>query len=228
MLKLLNISKKYDDGRTNILALNNVTLSLPKGTFAAIVGPSGSGKSTLLTIMGALQRPTEGTIELDGVDIYDVSEKERSKIRFEKLGFVLQASNLVPFLTVEEQFFFKLSKSKRSDSELYETLLNDLNISHLKRKYPEELSGGERQRVAIALSLILKPEIILADEPTASLDTEKAFDVVRILKDMTRTLNTTVVMVTHDRRLLSDCDIIFEITDGNLEVKMNKKSDDTM
>lgn len=228
MLKLLNISKKYDDGRTNILALNNVNLSLPKGTFAAIVGPSGSGKSTLLTIMGALQRPTVGTIELDGVDIYGVSEKERSKIRFEKLGFVLQASNLVPFLTVEEQFFFKLSKSKKSDSDLYEALLNDLNISHLKRKYPEELSGGERQRVAIALSLILKPEIILADEPTASLDTEKAFDVVRILKDMTRTLNTTVVMVTHDRRLLNDCDIIFEITDGNLEVKMNQKSDDTM
>ena len=228
MLKLLNISKKYDDGRTNILALNNVNLSLPKGTFAAIVGPSGSGKSTLLTIMGALQRPTDGTIELDGVDIYDVSEKERSKIRFEKLGFVLQASNLVPFLTVEEQFFFKLSKSKKSDSDLYDALLNDLNISHLKKKYPEELSGGERQRVAIALSLILKPEIILADEPTASLDTEKAFDVVRILKDMTRTLNTTVVMVTHDRRLLSGCDIIFEITDGNLEVKMNKKSDDTI
>ncbi len=219
MLKIKNISKSYDDGRSDILAVDNISLELEDGTFAAIVGPSGSGKSTLLTIMGALQKPSEGKIELDGVELYDVSEKERSNIRFKKLGFVLQASNLIPYLTVEEQFELKLKKSKNKDKSHYEYLLNNLEIAHLVKKYPDEISGGERQRVAIALSLVLKPNIILADEPTASLDTEKSYKVVQMLKEITETMNTTVVMVTHDTRMLDSCDRIFEIVDGKLKEK---------
>ncbi len=221
MLKIENVTKKFEDGKSNILAVDNISLELEKGTFAAIVGPSGSGKSTLLTIMGALQRPSEGTIELDGTNLYTVSEKRRSEIRFNNLGFVLQGSNLIPYLTIEEQFLLKLKKSKLKDKTLYADLLSKLGISDLKHKYPDEISGGERQRVAIALSLILKPDIVLADEPTASLDTDKSFDVVAMLKEITQTMNTTVVMVTHDTRMLEQCDRIFEIIDGKLEEKTN-------
>lgn len=221
MLKIENVTKKFEDGKSSILAVDNISLELEKGTFAAIVGPSGSGKSTLLTIMGALQRPSEGTIELDGTNLYTVSEKRRSEIRFNNLGFVLQGSNLIPYLTVEEQFLLKLKKSKLKDKTLYADLLSKLGISNLKHKYPDEISGGERQRVAIALSLILKPDIVLADEPTASLDTDKSFDVVAMLKEITQTMNTTVVMVTHDTRMLEQCDRIFEIIDGKLEEKTN-------
>ena len=220
MLKIENITKKYDDGKSDILAVNNISLELEDGTFVAIVGPRGSGKSTLLTIMGALQKPSEGKIELDGIELYSVSEKIRSDIRFKKLGFVLQGSNLIPFLTVEEQFELKIRKNKSKDKSLYEYLLNNLEISHLRKKYPDEISGGERQRVAIALSLVLQPNIILADEPTASLDTEKSFKVVKMLKKITETMRTTVVMVTHDTRMLETCDRIFEIVDGNLEEKI--------
>ncbi len=216
MLKIENITKKFEDGKSSLLAVDNISFELERGTFAAIVGPSGSGKSTLLTIMGALQKPSEGTIKLDDTNIYKISEKSRSKMRFNKLGFVLQGSNLIPFLSVEEQFILKLKKNKSKDKNSYEELLSKLGISKLKKKYPDEISGGERQRVAIALSLVLKPEIVLADEPTASLDTDRSFDVVKILSEITKTMNTTVVMVTHDTRMLEYCDRIFEIIDGKL------------
>lgn len=216
MLKIENITKKFEDGKSSLLAVDNISFELERGTFAAIVGPSGSGKSTLLTIMGALQKPSEGTIKLDDTNIYKISEKSRSKMRFNKLGFVLQGSNLIPFLSVEEQFILKLKKNKSKDKNSYEELLSKLGISKLKKKYPDEISGGERQRVAIALSLVLKPEIVLADEPTASLDTDRSFDVVKILSEITKTMNTTVVMVTHDTRMLEYCDRIFEMIDGKL------------
>lgn len=216
MLKIENITKKFEDGKSSLLAVDNISFELERGTFAAIVGPSGSGKSTLLTIMGALQKPSEGTIKLDDTNIYKISEKSRSKMRFNKLGFVLQGSNLIPFLSVEEQFILKLKKNKSKDKNSYEELLSKLGISKLKKKYPDEISGGERQRVAIALSLVLKPEIVLADEPTASLDTDRSFDVVKILSEITKTMNTTVVMVTHDTRMLEYCDRVFEIIDGKL------------
>lgn len=216
MLKIENITKKFEDGKSSLLAVDNISFELERGTFAAIVGPSGSGKSTLLTIMGALQKPSEGTIKLDDTNIYKISEKSRSKMRFNKLGFVLQGSNLIPFLSVEEQFILKLKKNKSKDKNSYEELLSKLGISKLKKKYPDEISGGERQRVAIALSLVLKPQIVLADEPTASLDTDRSFDVVKILSEITKTMNTTVVMVTHDTRMLEYCDRVFEMIDGKL------------
>lgn len=219
MLEIKNITKTFGDGSDSKIAVDNISLNLESGTFAAIVGPSGSGKSTLLTIMGGLQTPSEGQIILDGEDMYQVSEKQRSHLRFNKLGFVLQGSNLVPFLTIEAQFQLKLGMSDLSKHDLYCKLMSQLEIEDLKNKYPDEISGGERQRVAIALSLILEPKIILADEPTASLDTEKSFSVVKLLKDITTSMDTIVVMVTHDTRMLNDCDRVFEIVDGVLEEK---------
>lgn len=216
MIKIENITKVFDDGKNNKVAVDDISLSIDTGTFAAIVGPSGSGKSTLLTIMGALQKPTSGSIELESVNIYEISEKKRSTLRFKDMGFVLQGSNLIPFLTIEDQFKLKLSKNKSKDTTSYRELLKKLQIYPLKDKYPDEISGGERQRAAIALSLLLNPKVVLADEPTASLDTEKAFEVVKLLKDITETMNTTVVMVTHDTRMLDYCDRVFEIIDGKM------------
>lgn len=216
MIKIENITKVFDDGKNSKVAVDDISLSIDTGTFAAIVGPSGSGKSTLLTIIGALQKPTSGSIELESVNIYEVSEKKRSTLRFKDMGFVLQGSNLIPFLTIEDQFKLKLSKNKSKDKTSYKELLEKLQIYHLKDKYPDEISGGERQRAAIALSLVLNPKVVLADEPTASLDTEKAFEVVKLLKDITETMNTTVVMVTHDTRMLDYCDRVFEIIDGKM------------
>lgn len=218
MIRLSNITKNFRDGDVTVHAVNDVSLTLDEGKFVAIVGPSGSGKSTLLTVIGALQRPTQGSLEIDGVDIYSIPESKLSDIRFRKLGFVLQGSNLVPYLTVKEQFLMKAKVAKSERKFDTQELLTKLEVDHLVNKYPDELSGGERQRVAIALSLYLRPSIILADEPTASLDTEKAYDVVNLLKEVTRTMQTTVVMVTHDVRMLKECDAVYEMVDGSLSV----------
>lgn len=219
MIKLTKLSKTYADGDEAIHAVEHVSLSLESGTFAAIIGPSGSGKSTLLTMMGALQKPTSGVLEIDGTDIYTLSAKQLADLRFRTMGFVLQGSNLVPYLTVDEQFRMKQSVAKVTDDRFKSELFEILNIAHLKNKYPDEISGGERQRVAIGLALLLKPEIILADEPTASLDSEKAFNVVHLLKKITQDLNTTVVMVTHDTRMLDVCDVVYEMVDGVISKK---------
>lgn len=216
MIKLTNIQKEFTDGSNIIVAVNNVSLSFETGEFVAIIGPSGSGKSTLLTIVGALQKPTKGILEIDHQTVYTLKDTAISDIRFNKIGFVLQGSNLVPYLKVKEQFFLKKSLAKNKETYDLDTLLEKLEILKLKNKYPDELSGGERQRVAIALSLYLKPSILLADEPTASLDTKKAYDVVEILETISKELNTTVIMVTHDTRLLSKCDKIYEMNDGIL------------
>lgn len=216
MIRINNISKTYDDGGQDVLAVKDVSLQLDKGKFVAIIGPSGSGKSTLLTMMGALQKPSKGLLEIDDKDVYKLSENEISDIRFEKIGFVLQGSNLVPYLTVDEQFQMKSSVAKVKGDSIKEELMSSLNISHLKKKYPDEISGGERQRVAIGLALLLKPSILLADEPTASLDTQRAYNVVKLLKNATQEFDTTVVMVTHDTRMLEMCDEVYEMVDGIL------------
>lgn len=224
MLKITEVTKEFKDGDNTIKAVNNVNLELDKGSFVAIIGPSGSGKSTLLTIMGALQKPSSGQIEIDGIELYDMSEKERSSLRFNKIGFILQASNLVPFLNVEDQFKLKNKYSKDKTVSLQDDLFTKLKIDHLKRKYPDQLSGGERQRVSIALSLALRPGIVLADEPTASLDSKKAFDVVNMLKYVSKEMDTTVVMVTHDTRMLVHCDRVFNMEDGILsEIDKDKE-----
>lgn len=220
MIKLKEISKEFQDGSETYLALDNTNLEINKNEFMAIIGPSGSGKSTLLTIMGALQKPTEGSITFDDEDIYEYSEKERSKLRFKDIGFVLQGSNLIPFLTVYQQYKFKLMKSKQDfDDKRIDEVLEMLSIDDIKDKYPDEISGGQRQRAAIGLAILLKPKLILADEPTASLDTEKAIQIVEILRDISKEQDSAVIMVTHDERMLEYCDRVIEIVDGNVNEK---------
>lgn len=218
IMKFENVSKTFQDGDEQIEALSSTSFTVNAGELVAIVGPSGSGKSTLLTIMGGLQEPDEGDIYFDGKKINDMSPDERSQLRFKEIGFILQASNLVPFLTISEQFQLvdKLS-GEEYDEEKAKELMDKVGIKGRKDQYPGDLSGGERQRAAICRALYPNPKLLLADEPTASLDTERAMEVVKLLKDLTEKAERTTVMVTHDTRLLKYCDRVFEIIDGKME-----------
>ncbi|AOG27793.1 ABC transporter ATP-binding protein [Cutibacterium avidum] len=217
VLRLDGVSKQFNDGDETIQALAETDLSLNRGEFVGILGPSGSGKSTLLTIMGGLRTPSTGEVIIDDQPFSALPEKKRARMRFAKLGFVLQASGLVPFLTVGDQFVLHgkvdhapLDRARRDE------LLESLKIPRYVDAYPGDLSGGERQRVAIATALYHDPEIVLADEPTASLDTEKAFDVAEILADQTHSRGKCTVMVTHDERLVDHCDRVLRMADGVL------------
>ncbi|MDR0317895.1 MAG: ABC transporter ATP-binding protein [Lactococcus lactis] len=218
-IELKNVKKSFKDGDETIEALKETNFSVDKGEFVAIIGPSGSGKSTLLTIAGGLQSPSSGEIWINGRALNEKKEKARAKVRFEEIGFILQASNLVPFLTVKKQLQLvdKVNKAKENRAGL--DLLNRLGLEKLVDKYPEELSGGERQRVAIVRALYNDPTIILADEPTASLDTEKAYEVVKILAKEAKEKNKATIMVTHDLRLVDYCDKVYLMEDGRLSEK---------
>lgn len=225
-IEFKNVTKSFKDGDETIQALKETNLQVEAGEFVAIIGPSGSGKSTFLTIAGGLQSPSEGTVRINDHDFSEKSNKERTKMRFNEIGFILQASNLIPFLTVEKQLVLvdKIDKKNEHDNNLFE----ELEIDHLKKKYPEDLSGGERQRVAIARALYHDPAIILADEPTASLDTDRAFEVVKILAEEAKSKNKAIIMVTHDIRLVDYCDRVLEMKDGVLTEKEDheKKQND--
>lgn len=220
LIELKNVTRTFGEGRKRIDALKETNFSVEAGEFVAIIGPSGSGKSTLLTIIGGLQTPTDGIVEINEKPFSEVNEKKRAALRFEEIGFILQASNLVPFLTVIDQLNLvnKVEKSK-VNKEKQEELLEELGIFDLKDKYPSDLSGGERQRVAIARAMYHEPSVILADEPTASLDSERAFEVVDILARETKSKKKATIMVTHDERLIDKCDKVYVMKDGVLSLK---------
>ncbi|WP_240076346.1 ABC transporter ATP-binding protein [Enterococcus faecalis] len=217
VLEMKNIYKKYGEKHTEVIALKELSFAVQPGEFVAVIGPSGSGKSTFLTIAAGLQAPTSGEVIVGGQSLNKLTKKQRLAQRFQKIGFILQSSNLVPFLTVEDQFHLieKVDKS-RKNSELKEQLLETLGLKELRNSYPRDLSGGERQRVAIACALYHEPDVILADEPTASLDTEKAFDVVKLLAKEAKEKDKGIIVVTHDERLLKYCDRVVRIRDGEL------------
>ncbi|HEP1339982.1 TPA: ABC transporter ATP-binding protein [Streptococcus pyogenes] len=216
VLTFKQVTKTFQDGHHEINALKATDFSIEAGEFVAIIGPSGSGKSTFLTIAGGLQTPSSGQLIIDGTDYTHLSEKERSRLRFKFVGFILQASNLIPFLTVQQQLelvdHLTGSKEKAKANQLFD----DLGITGLKHQLPQELSGGERQRAAIARALYHDPALILADEPTASLDTEKAYEVVKLLAKESKEKNKAIIMVTHDDRMLEYCDKVYRMQDGEL------------
>ncbi|WP_420543969.1 ABC transporter ATP-binding protein [Streptococcus equinus] len=215
-IELIKIKKYFKDGPEQIEALKETNLTINKGEFVAVIGPSGSGKSTFLTIIGGLQSPSQGEVRLNGQSFSQKKEKERAKMRFDQIGFILQASNLVPFLKIKDQLRLVDKVDKKKQREAIDSLFAQLGITDIADKYPEEISGGQRQRVAIARALYNDPTIILADEPTASLDTEKAMEVVKILADEAKEKNKAVLMVTHDRRLVAYCDRLLVMEDGVL------------
>ncbi|MCC9895690.1 ABC transporter ATP-binding protein, partial [Streptococcus agalactiae] len=209
VLTFKEVTKSFKDGRQEVQALKATNFTIKSGEFVAIVGPSGSGKSTFLTIAGGLQTPTSGQLTIDGKDYTNLSEKERSRLRFESVGFILQASNLIPFLTVKQQLELVDKLAGNHIPDKANALFEDLGIVALQNKLPQELSGGERQRVAIARALYPDPVLILADEPTASLDTKKAYDVVKLLAKESKEKNKAIIMVTHDDRMTDFCDKIY-------------------
>ena len=217
ILKMENVKKSFGSGHNEIQALKGIDLAVNQGEFVSIIGPSGSGKSTFLTIAGGLQSPTSGNISINGLDFTPLSEKTRSKLRFKEIGFILQSSNLIPYLTIEEQFLLidKINDEKLTSKKGIE-LLKSLDILDLKDKHPSDLSGGERQRAAIARALFNEPNLILADEPTASLDTEHAYQVVELLRQEAHLKNKATIMVTHDQRMIKNSDSVYKIEDGLL------------
>ena len=218
VLEFKNVTKSYQDGNNEIEALKETNFKIEEGQFIAIIGPSGSGKSTFLTLAGGLQTPSKGQIIINGKDYTNLSEKERAKLRFNDIGFVLQASNLVPFLTAKQQLELvdRINKNKKDTIQDKDSLFKELGIEHLENKLPKDLSGGERQRLAIARALYNDPAIILADEPTASLDSDRAFEVVDLLSKECREKNKSIIMVTHDNRMIEKCDHVYRMKDGIL------------
>ena len=216
VLELKNIIKNYPDGQNINEVLKDVSFQVNQGEFAAIIGPSGAGKSTLLTIMGALLTPTSGQILLNGQNISQLSKKKQTEIRLNQIGFIFQNSDLIPYLKIKDQLQFiqKISSKKPVDAI---EILDKLGLSSRLNSYPNVLSGGEKQRVAIARAFINQPDLILADEPTASLDSKRGHEVVSIIQQTVHQENKAAVMVTHDERVLDLVDTIWEIEDGKLK-----------
>ncbi|MBF8808033.1 MAG: ABC transporter ATP-binding protein [Enterococcus lacertideformus] len=224
IVTMKNIIKTFGSGHTEVTALKGINFTVDQGEFVSIIGPSGSGKSTFLTIAGGLQTPTSGEITINGQTFSTLSEKKRADLRFKEIGFILQSSNLIPFLKVKEQFYLvnQVSHLKKAETTIDE-LLRSLNIYELKESYPRDLSGGERQRVAIARALFNDPSLILADEPTASLDTDHAYEVVKLLVKEAHEKQKATVMVTHDERMIKWSDRIYRMKDGQLLEESFKK-----
>lgn len=223
LLELKEVNKVFMSGRTEIEALKTTNFSADSGELIAVIGPSGSGKSTFLTIAGGLQAPSNGEVIVNDQNLTNLKEKERASIRLKEIGFVLQASNLVPFLTVDQQMHL-LDKVKKDnmDNTQIQSLYRALGIEDLLTSFPADLSGGERQRVALAKALYTDPSIILADEPTASLDSDRAFEVMEMLKNATTNHGKTTIVVTHDTRLIDYCDKVYKIIDGTLNLESSK------
>ncbi|HHT7228155.1 ABC transporter ATP-binding protein [Bacillus thuringiensis] len=219
LLKLDKVSKVYGEGNTEVTALHPISLDVKAGEFIGIVGPSGSGKSTLLSIAGALLSPSKGDIYIREQNITQLSEKEMTDIRLKKIGFIFQFANLVPYLNVKEQLLYiaKLKKDSKKESEKRaDHLLAAFGLGERKNHYPNQLSGGEKQRVAIARAFMNNPDLILADEPTASLDSKRAREVVEMMKREVKESQKAAIMITHDERMLDVCDRILTLRDGKL------------
>ena len=209
----MNVTKYFGENRV----LDDVSLEIERGSFVSIVGASGSGKSTLLTILGGIDKPTEGKVFLDGVEISGMSEKELAILRRTKLGFVFQFFNLAPYLTAEENVLLPITlrgKVKEEDKKRATELMEYLGISGLKNKLPGKMSGGEQQRVAIARGLIINPEVILLDEPTGNLDSKNSEEIMNLLKKINEEFNTTIVQVTHSDVNANYGNVLITIKDG--------------
>lgn len=223
-----NVSRIYGSGETEITALDDVSFSIGRGEFAAIVGPSGSGKSTLMHILGTIDKPTRGEVYIDGIATAKITGDELAKFRNTKLGFVFQAFNLIPGLDAEKNVELPLMATNLPEAERERRsveLLQMLGIGHRLHNNPTQLSGGEQQRVAVARALVNKPALILADEPTGNLDTKSKEEVMKRFKKISVDTNVTIVMVTHDPDTTKFCDRVIHIRDGKLEkmIKNGKK-----
>ncbi len=217
ILKCTGIEKVFGKGNSQVSALNGIDLSIEKGEFVAVVGASGSGKSTLLHILGSVDKPTKGKVMIDGVDIGGLSATDAAIFRRRKVGLVYQFYNLIPTLTAEKNILMPMLLDKRKpDQEYFETIIGTLGIKDKMESLPSQLSGGQQQRVAIARSLIYRPAILLADEPTGNLDQRNSKEIVDLLKLSNRNLKQTILLITHDEKVALEADRIVTIEDGRI------------
>ena len=217
ILKCDVIKKVFGKGENQVTALNGINLSIEKGEFVAIVGASGSGKSTLLHILGSVDKPTCGTVMVDGVDIGGLNVTDAAIFRRRKVGLVYQFYNLIPTLTAEKNILMPMLLDKRTpDKEYFEMIIRTLGIADKLESLPSQLSGGQQQRVAIARSLIYRPAILLADEPTGNLDQKNSKEIIDLLKLSNRNLKQTILLITHDEKIALEADRILTIEDGKI------------
>ena len=217
ILRVENLTKIYGKGTTKVVALDNVSFSVEKGEFVAIVGASGSGKSTLLHLLGGVDRPTSGKVYIDGKDIYDFNDDKLAIFRRRQVGLIYQFYNLIPILNVEENITLPLSLDNREvDKEKLNDMLKLLGLQNRKNHLPNELSGGQQQRTSIGRALITNPTIILADEPTGNLDSKSSDEIVALLKKSNKELNQTIIMITHNMEIAKVADRIIKIEDGKI------------
>ena len=217
IVTIQNLKKYYGKGERQVKALDGIDLSIEKGKFTAIIGASGSGKTTLLNMIGALDRPDEGEVIVDGVRLSGMKEKELAVFRRSKVGFVYQNFNLVPTLTVRENILFPLSLSGNTpDMAFFQEITQTLGLSERLDAFPEQLSGGGQQRAAIARALIMRPALILADEPTGNLDSRNGQNVLGLLKLSVETWHQTLIMITHNLELAQMADRVVRIEDGRI------------
>lgn len=217
ILSVTDLCKTYGKGETKVEALKNVSFSLEKGEFAAVVGESGSGKSTLLNCIGALDVPTDGTILMEGQNLFSMKEEERTLFRRRSIGFIFQSFQLIAELNVEQNIMFPLLLDYRKpDREKADEILDLLGLTDRRHHLPGQLSGGQQQRVAIGRALITRPKLILADEPTGNLDSKNSRDVMDLLIKASRRYQQTILMITHNKNLAASVDRVFQVSDGVL------------
>ena len=217
ILRVENLTKIYGKGENEVIALDNVSFSVNKGEFVAIVGASGSGKSTLLHLMGGVDRPTSGKVFIDDKDIYSFNDDKLAIFRRRQVGLIYQFYNLIPILNVEENITLPLALDNRKvDPEVLNDLLKRLGLENRRNHLPNQLSGGQQQRTSIGRALITNPSIILADEPTGNLDSKASDEIVEILKRSNKELNQTIIMITHNMEIAKECDRIIKIEDGKI------------
>lgn len=217
LLEVKSISKTYGSGEAAVRALKKVSFSVPKGEFVAVIGESGSGKSTLLNMLGALDTPDSGKVFIDGKDTFSMKERDLTIFRRRNIGFIFQAFNLIPELTIEQNILFPVLLDYQKPNKKYlEELLMVLNLKERRHHLPSQLSGGQQQRVAIGRALITRPSLILADEPTGNLDSENSREVIALLKEASKKYEQTIVMITHNRSIAQTADRILQVSDGVL------------
>ena len=217
ILRIEHLSKIYGKGDTEVRALDDVSFTVPKGQFVAIIGPSGSGKSTLLHILGGVDTPTDGHVYVDGTDITTLDETALAIFRRRQIGLSYQFYNLIPILTVEENMTLPLLlDDKKVDRAHFDSLVQVLGLQHRLGHLPSELSGGQQQRVSIGRALMNNPAILLADEPTGNLDSKNSKEIVELLRSFNKSLNQTVIIITHDERIALDADRVIAVEDGKI------------
>src|SRR5690554_3453935 len=217
ILQIENLSKIYGKGETAVKALDNVSFSVKKGEFVAIIGPSGSGKSTLLHLIGGVDRPTSGRVLVDNTDIYQLNETQLAVFRRRQIGLIYQFYNLIPILTVEENITLPLLLDRHEvDKAHFKNIVNILGLEDRLSHLPNQLSGGQQQRVSIGRALISNPAIMLADEPTGNLDSKNSKEIVDLLKMFNKTYNQTLIIITHDERIALQADRVISIEDGRI------------